>query len=164
MSSEEIEIQLWEYIDGTCGEADRQRIAALIAVNPTWKKQYEEIVALQAGISSSLELEQPSMRFTKDVMEVIAKTNIAPATKQYINKTVIRGIAAFFIVTITVLLGYALVTTNYTSAPSSSKLNLDWLSGIFTSTTFNTVIGINIILGLLLADTLLRKRKKTESA
>ena len=41
------------------------------------------------------ELEAPSMRFTVNVMDEIAHYQIAPATKSYINKNIIRGIGGF---------------------------------------------------------------------
>ncbi len=99
-TNEEIEMILWEYMDGTCRPADMQRISILVERDELWKQKYTELSAFQKSIADSLQLEQPSMRFTKNVMDAVATVKIAPATKQYINKSIIRGIAAFFILTI----------------------------------------------------------------
>jgi len=159
MNSEAIEIQIWEYVDGTCSEADKARIAALIAGDVTWRTKFDEISAFHSGISASMEQEQPSLRFTKNVMDSIATVQVAPATNKYINKTVIRGIAAFFILTIGSILVYAFATTDYTSPKFYlPKLAPGLVSDLLDSNWFSVVMGINIILALALADTLLRKR------
>src|SRR5512138_3295643 len=91
-----IEKQLWDYIDGLSSNEERSSIEKLLQSNLEWKNKYHELLEVQEMLKSS-ELEQPSMRFTKNVMEEIAKLHIAPATKNYINKKIIWGIAAFFI-------------------------------------------------------------------
>lgn len=168
MNSEDIEIQLWEYIDGTCTEADKSRIAGLIASNAAWHIKYDELSTMHAGISANMEAEQPSMRFSKNVMEAVAATHVAPAARQYINKKIVMTIAGFFIVTIVSILGYAVVTADYsaTSTTLFPKLALPKLNynEVFTGTFFNTIIGINIVLGLLLADVALKfKSQKSEA-
>ncbi|MCW3124055.1 MAG: hypothetical protein JWQ38_3547 [Flavipsychrobacter sp.] len=164
MSSEEIEIQLWEYIDGTCSEADKARISGLIASNSTWSAHFKQLSAIHASIAGNMEQEQPSMRFTKNVMDTIAATHIAPATSKYINKGIIKGIAAFFIVTLTTILGYALATANYktTSSPVLSAVTntLSDAGSLFNGPVFNIIIGVNVVLLLLLLDTVLRKQKQ----
>ena len=161
-ANEEIEMMLWEYMDGACSEADRQRISLLIERDDVWKQKYGELLALQAEITNSLQSEQPSLRFTKNVMEAVANVKVAPATKQYINKNIIRGIAAFFIITITTLLGYALATANWSagSTDTLSKLNLNKInfSNYFNSSTLNIIIAVNVALGLVLLDSFLRRK------
>ncbi len=61
------------------------------------------------------ELEMPSLRFTKNVMEEIAQYQVAPATKNYINKNVIRGIFAFFLIMISGLLIYFIGQIHWSS-------------------------------------------------
>lgn len=159
MNSEAIEIQIWEYMDGTCSEADKARIAALIAGEVIWRMKFDEISAFHSDISASIEQQQPSLRFTKNVMDSIATMQVAPATNKYINKTIIRGIAAFFILTIGAILVYAFAYTDYSSPTFYlPKLGPGWVSDMLNSNWFSVVMGINIILALALADTLLRKR------
>src|SRR5690349_7833363 len=106
-----IEDRLWEYIDGLCNDAENAEINRLIHSDGQWKSKYEELLALQHLIESS-ELEEPSMRFTQNVMEEISKLYIAPATKTYINKKVIFGIGGFFITMIVGLLIYSFAQVN----------------------------------------------------
>src|SRR5215203_2073570 len=96
---EDIEASLWEYIDGATPETERTAIETLIADNVEWKNKYSELLELHQSLNL-VELEQPSLRFTKNVMEDIARYHIAPATKTYINNKVIWGIGIFFITVI----------------------------------------------------------------
>ena len=84
-TNEEIEMMLWEYMDGTCSQADMQRISILVERDETWKAKYAELSAFNADLANGLHLEQPSLRFSKNVMEAVATVKIAPATKMYIN-------------------------------------------------------------------------------
>ena len=79
-----------------------------------------------------------------------------------INKNIIRGIAALFLIMLTAILGYAFASADY----STSKIYLPnfasgWMTDILNSNLFSVVMGINIILGLWLTDTILRKRNTT---
>ena len=164
--NEEIEIQLWEYIDGSCNSNDKQRIAVLIEQDPVWKVKYAELAAFNAGISNSLELEQPSMRFTQNVMDAVAAQHIAPATKQYINKGIIRGIAAFFIIMLTTVFGYALATSHggaETSFLPQLNLNNLNLNHYINSSTMMLFIAVNIVIGLVFLDTMLLRKRTQET-
>ena len=162
-TNEEIEMMLWEYMDGSCTMADMQRISILVERDEVWKQKYKELHALHTGIANNMQLEQPSLRFTKNVMEAVAAVHIAPATKKYINKGIIRGIAAFFIITITAFLGYAIATANWgvdgTSFTSKFNLNRFNPSSLFNSSAFTVIIAINVALGLILLDSFLRRKK-----
>ena len=72
-----------------------------------WKNKYHELLDVHQLMKTS-GLEQPSMRFTKNVLEEIAKLHIAPATKNYINNKIIWGIGAFFITLIAGFIVYGL--------------------------------------------------------
>jgi hypothetical protein len=115
-------------------------------------------------LQKHIELEQPSMRFTQNVMEEISRLYVAPAAKTYINKYIIGGIAIFFITTIIALLGYLFGQLNWsqqgtTNTINKSIINIDW-SKLFNSTYLNIFIMINIVLALMLLDMYLTKKKK----
>jgi hypothetical protein len=158
MKQEEIEMQLWEFIDGTCNEADKDRISLLVSTDEVWKTKYAELTAFHRSIAIDLATEQPSMRFSQNVMDVIAKEHIAPATKKYINKGIIRGIAAFFIISISLVLVYSLMTINLHEPVAQTNFHFD-LSKFFNGTVFNIFIMVNIVLGLVLIDSALRKTR-----
>src|SRR5580765_4857488 len=94
-----IEDRLWNYIDGLTEGEEKSSIELLLESNIEWQRKYKELLEINQLLRSS-ELEEPSLRFTKNVMEEIARYQIAPATKSYINKRVIYSIGAFFAIMI----------------------------------------------------------------
>jgi len=157
-----IEQQLWSYIDGFSSKEDKTAIEKLIASNLEWKNKYYELLEVHQLMNSS-ELEQPSMRFTKNVMEEIAKLHIAPATKNYINKKIIWGIAAFFITVIAGFLIYAFAQVDWNFQDNSKPL-LDLstikMSRIFNNNFVNGFMMVNVLLGLVLLDRVLANKRK----
>src|SRR6478752_4876567 len=91
-----VDDRLWEFIDGQSSIEEASAIEKLIETNKQWKEKYHELLELHQLVQSSA-LEEPSLRFTKNVMEEIAKYQIAPAAKTYINNKIIWGIGIFFI-------------------------------------------------------------------
>ena len=110
-----------------------------------------------------MELEQPSMRFTRNVMEEISRLQITPATKEYINKKVIWGIAAFFVTIILAFVIYAISQVNWSVGSENdmlSKITSADYTGVFNNTLVNGFMMINVILGLMLFDRYLNNKKK----
>ncbi len=159
----EMEVKLWEYIDGISDDKQRSEVEQLIAENSEWKLLYHQLLEVHKSIGLT-ELEQPSMRFTKNVMEEIAKLHIAPAAKNYINSKIIYGIGAFFITLIVGFLVYAVSQVNWqTSEDIKNPLGIDVnkvdYSAIFNNQFVNIFLMINVVLGLFLFDRYLNKRK-----
>ena len=117
-------------------------------------------------MNSSLELDAPSMRFSQNVMEEIAKYQITPATKTYINKKIIYGIGIFFIAMIAGMLIYGLGQVNWSDGGGSSDLLTKYNPGKidfskFFNNTYTTVfMMINVVMGLMLLDMWLGKKRK----
>lgn len=162
-----MEQQLWSYIDGISSADEKTAIEKLLDTNLEWKNKYHELIQLNQLLKSS-ELEQPSMRFTKNVMDAIAKYHIAPATKQYINNRIIWGIGLFFILMIVGFLIYGFGQTNWGTA-SDTKLPIDLskvdvpkfdFSKMFSNTWVNVFMMINIVIGLAFLDRILANKRK----
>jgi anti-sigma factor RsiW len=155
-----MEERLWDYLDGACSSEERMFIERLIATNHEWKNKYQELLELQDLLSHHLELDEPSMRFNQNIMEAISQHHIAPAAKSYINKRIIWGIAGFFICTITAFLIAGIAQVDWSAATTNdSFINLSKLDR-FANSTYSTIfMMINIVLGLMLLDMYLRKRK-----
>ena len=153
---------LWDYIDGISSPQEKTVIEQLLENDVEWKAKYSELLEVQQLLHSS-ELEAPSMRFTKNVMEEIAKLHIAPATKTYINKKIIWGIGIFFITLIVGFLVYGFGQIDW-KVQSDSKLPVDFgkvdYSKIFSNTFVNVFMMINVILGLFLLDRFLASKRK----
>src|SRR5215217_3490455 len=149
----DIEIRLWEYIDCFSEPAERSVVEKLIAENAEWRAKYHELLEVHQLVSST-ELDQPSMRFAKNVMEEIAKYHIAPATKNYINNKIIWGIGAFFITVIIGFLIYGFAQVDWSAGGEKNDLldkvtSVDY-SRMFNNTFVNAFMMLNIVLGLML--------------
>ena len=161
-----MEERLWEYIDGICTAEDRLFIDELIATNQEWKTKYQELLELQNLLSNQLQLDEPSMRFTQNIMEAISKHHIAPAAKSYINKRIVWGIAGFFICSIIGLLIAGSAQVNWSAAGTGStqidlsRLNNINFSGFFNNTSTTVFMMVNVVLGLALLDMYLNRKKQ----
>lgn len=161
-TQQEIDIRLWDYIDGTAPANEKSAIEELLASNAEWKSRYQELLELNSLVRST-EVETPSMRFSKNVMEKIANLHIAPAAKTYINKKIIWGISFFFIALLIGFLVYGFGQTNWNDSKSSSisekYTNIDF-SRFFSNAWVNAFMMINVVLGLFLLDNYLSRKRK----
>ncbi len=159
--------RLWDYLDGRGNAAERSSIEELIAQNSAWKEKYRELLDVHALMQGS-ELDMPSMRFSKNVMEEIAKLHIAPATRTYINNKIIWGLTLFFVTVLIGFLIYGFGQVNWSggsSGPITQELNklntgkLDF-SKFFNNSWVNGFMMMNMVLGLFLLDQYLTRKKK----
>jgi len=158
-----IEEKLWEYIDGTMEQSEQTFIEQLLQNNQEWKTKYAELMDVHQLMQDNIDLEHPSLRFTQNVMEEISRLYITPATRNYINKNVIWGIGIFFLTTIVGLIAYTLGQIDWSqpdsgNLPDLSMSNVNW-GQMFNSTYVNVFIMVNIVLGLMLLDMYLTKKK-----
>jgi len=157
-----VDDRLWEFIDGQSSIEEASAIEKLIETNKQWKEKYRELLELHQLVQSSA-LEEPSLRFTKNVMEEIAKYQIAPAAKAYINNKIIWGIGIFFITLFVGFLIYGFGQVDW-NASGNDKLPID-ISKVdygkfFNNTYVNVFMMINVVLGLMLLDRYLAAKKK----
>jgi hypothetical protein len=157
-----IEERLWSYIDGFASAEEKSSIERLLESNLEWKNKYHELLQTNQLLKSS-ELEQPSLRFTRNVMDAIARYHIAPAAKQYINNRIIWGIGIFFIVMIVGFIVYGFAQMQWNTG-TGSKLPVEIpsfdFSRFFSNTWVNVFMMINIVIGLALLDRILANKRK----
>jgi hypothetical protein len=173
-----MEDRLWDYIDGLSSPAERSAIETLIAANQEWRRKYRELLDVHQLLAGA-ELEEPSLRFTKNVMEEIARHHVAPATTTYVNKNIIRSIGAFFLSMIAGLLIYCFAAIKWSSVSSSSSSNLissystsleknsplekiNW-GKLFSSSYVTAFMLIAVVSGLVLLDLYLQRKKQQVS-
>ncbi|MGZ5191494.1 MAG: hypothetical protein ACXWCZ_10770, partial [Flavisolibacter sp.] len=162
IAKQNTEERLWDYIDGVSSGEEKTVIEQLLENNAEWKAKYSELLEVQQLLHSS-ELEAPSLRFAKNVMEEIAKLHIAPATKNYINKRIIWGIGFFFITLIVGFLIYGFGQVDW-KVQGDSKMPIDFgkvdYSKMFSNDLVNAFMMINVILGLFLLDRYFDNKRK----
>ena len=160
---QDIEMQIWEYLDKQCTEEESSRIAMLIRNDATWKAKYHEILSFNSSLQTNLELEHPSMRFSQNIMDAIEKEQIAPSVKGYLNKWIIRGIAAFFIIVVGVMLTDILLSAEWDKRTASvfSGINIKRIQtpDLSDSTFIYGFACLNVLAGLLLLDNILRRKR-----
>jgi hypothetical protein len=162
--NEIMESRLWNYIDAMGSEAEQNATNKLITENNEWRARYHELLEVHS-LMKLAELEQPSMRFTQNVMEEITRLNIAPATKNYINQKIIWGIAAFFITVIVSFIIYGVAQIDWNAASDvNTSIGIDFsridYSRIFDNSYMNVFMMLNIVLGLMLLDKYLSNKKR----
>jgi hypothetical protein len=159
---QEDEARLWEYIDGNGDTEERSVIEKLVEENKAWRDKYHELLELHQIMQSS-DIEEPSMRFTKNIMEEISKLHIAPAAKNYINKKIIWGIGGFMIAMIVGFLVYGIAQIEWSEGNSYASKGFDFTqvdySKMFNNNLMNVFMMLNIVLGLIFFDRYLANRK-----
>lgn len=168
-SAEHIEDRLWDFIDGRSSTEEQALIRKLIADDPAWKRRYDEFMRVDRAMNQQ-ELDAPSLRFTKNVMEQIARLHVAPATRNYINKNVIRGITAFFLLMIIGILIYFIGQFHWISSSTDNlispyHINVDKLNlgKALNDTSVNIFILVNVVLGFILLDKYLQGKRKSRN-
>lgn len=110
------------------------------------------------NIIDALETEQPSMRFSKNVMDAIDTLEVAGVSKRYVNPWVIRLVAAVLILCVITSVVYVYLSADslpdYTRAITQTDFPIQRFS--------NYIIGINILLLLLLVERWLSKKNRSQ--
>ena len=156
-----IEEQLWNYIDGTYTTDEQRSISKLITVDEVYRNKYAELLALNTDFAN-LELEEPPMAFTYNVMEAVRAEAAMVPLKAAINKNVIRALVGVFLIMIASLIVYALMMVNWHAGDTGQAFKLPdiqmpAMSGAFKSGVFKGFIFFDIVLVLFFGDTYLRR-------
>ncbi|HTH29875.1 MAG TPA: hypothetical protein VL946_00940, partial [Lacibacter sp.] len=152
MDTQKMEEKIWGYIDGSSSKEEVAFVEQMIASDTVWRAKYSELKEINQLLKADMELEQPSMRFSMNVMDQLKALQPAPATKQYISKTIIRSIAAFFILTIIGFLIYGFTLIDWSSTSSAGNnyqlpsLSFDYKS-LLSSTWINVLLMLNVVMG-----------------
>ncbi len=160
MQQEEIEIQLWEYIDGNCTAEEQARISGLIVTDAAWKACYEDLLSFNRSVQEDAMPEATTPGFTENVMNVLDTAAQRYAARKRTLNLCIRAVAAFFIVSITLLLSYALIAAGGISfSPSEYPLPEIQIPEVQLPTYTPFIAGLLAVIMLLAAaDKLLRKK------
>ncbi len=154
----QMEEQLWNYIDGFCTEEEQKTIKLLLEHDENYRNKYAELLAFEENMPV-LNLEEPSMGFAFKVMENIRAEHARVPLKTRINTNIIRGIAAFFICTILLLLGFILVNIDWlhTSSAQLPVIKLPSVNNYLKPVVIQGFLFFDVILGLFFLDHYFRK-------
>lgn len=164
MQQEEIEIQLWDYIDGTCSEADEQRISLLITTDKVWHDTYKELLTSHLNLQDNIIITAPSPKFTDNILQQLPATEKTAKGKGLLNMS-IKTISYFFITAVLAATSYTIFNTDWQFKKSSIlsfNINIPEPQIHISNTTLLITAFIAIILLLLLADNIFRKKMQRQ--
>lgn len=152
------EERLWSYIDGTATTDEQTAIAQLIAQDEKVRLQYLELLQLNNEFAG-IELDEPPMAFTYNVMEAIRKEEALKPLKSRINTNIIKGISGFFLL---VILGFVTVilTNIHWSAGNAGpgfSFKMPAIPNYFTGNIMRVFLYIDLVLGLYFFNRYLRR-------
>jgi len=157
-----LEQRIWDHLDGAGTEEEREFTKQKINSDPEFRIVYEELCSIHLSISS-LDLDEPSMSFSRNIMEKIQMEPVPGLEKSLIDKRIIYGITAFFLITITALLGVVFYQIDWTQQSGmympEYKLPEFDMSKYVNSTTINIFFFVDIIIALYLFDGFFSKRQ-----
>jgi hypothetical protein len=157
-----IEEKLWNYIDGNCTADEQKAISILITADEAWRIKYQELLNLNKEFSA-IELDEPPMAFTFNVMETIRTEQAQVPLKSVINKRIIYSIAIFFVFTILALLVYTLTNIKLSPTETSQNVPVNFkipdLRNYVTKPLIEGFFFFDVVLALFLSDAYLRKKK-----
>ncbi|MBY0245221.1 MAG: hypothetical protein K2Q03_07195 [Sphingobacteriaceae bacterium] len=157
-----IEEQLWDYLDGNCTANEKLEIELKISLNADYAALYAELSALQKMLETD-DLEEPSMSFTRNVMEKVNLEMSPKVMKTKINTQLIYAIAGFFVLSIVLMLAYSLSKTSIKA--SNLGLNIDFpkigFQKISNPIFLYLFMFFDVVLALVFADTYLRRKTKS---
>ena len=154
-----MEQQIWDYLDGTITGNEREKIAELIKTDLVYKNSFAELLALHQQLGS-LELDEPSMSFTRNVMEKVAAAPLP--IKSVTDKRIIYGIAAFFLLSILTLLGLVFSQVDWVKPvtgmlPNTQIPEIDFSSYV-NVTILRAFFFVDLILVLYILDSVMREQ------
>ena len=155
-----IEEELWDYIDGNVTAEEKDRIASKINTDLQYQSLYQELTTLNESIQQ-LDFEEPSLSFTRNVMENVSLQLPPVALKTKVDHRIIYGIAALFAACIIAVFAYAIAISSFSF--QMPKLTVDF-SKLINPITVQIFVMVDVALGLIYLDSYLRKKRDAGSA
>jgi anti-sigma factor RsiW len=160
-----MEEKIWNYIDGTCPPAEQEAITRLIEQDEVYAKKYQELLALNQEFAA-MELDEPPMAFTYNVMEAIRTENAMQPLKAAIDKRIILGISIFFVFTILALMIFAFsgmhlsgININTAEVKLPANIKIPSASSFVNGPFIKWFMIFDVVLALFLTDAWLRRKK-----
>lgn len=121
------EEQMWDHLDGAASAEERAALEQALQNDEQLQREWSLRHKLNEGLSN-LEAEQPSLRFTQNLMERLPKLYQLIQIKPLIGKNWIRAYLAVFLLSVFGMLGFGFnILGSYT--PSFS---FNWVSSVLS--------------------------------
>lgn len=163
MNKEERESLIWAYIDGNCDKGTYGYVANMIAGDAEWKATYDMLMAFHASVARDISEEEPSMRFTKNLMDTLQTAKISKPAHKYINMSVVRLITAILV--LPGLIAVCYIFANFNNLPAQPARG-SWSAAtnlLSDKSTINMAFWACVPLLLLFFDLLIRSRRTSSS-
>jgi hypothetical protein len=162
-----IQQDLQDYMDGLCSPEKAAEIENKLATQTEWLREFEAFSDLDALLKSPGQMLEPSVRFTKNVMESIEGLQVAKPASAYLNKWIFYVIAGLLGTSLIAIFGVSLTQMDWTSeataSPAFSMPTFNW-EGLYNSKVLQVAIMANIILAFLLIENAVSKRNQKKHA
>ena len=152
-----IEEQLWNYIDGNCTDEEKAEIEAKLAMDSQYLQTYMELLAVNSELDK-LDFEEPSMSFTRNVMQQVNLELKPVALKTKVDHRIIYSIMGFFILAMLAIFGYVIALSDLSFVSPLAKINFQFdIEKIINPTFFKVFLMIDAVLVLIFIDSYFRK-------
>lgn len=150
MTPEELETLLWDYADGRCTAEEATFVQQLLQKDAQWQARYEALRSFNESMNVA-ELEQPSMRFTKNVMDAITQQKPVHISQR---SWVVWALGVFFVAIIAI--GFFWAVTSDSSSSTGRFTLPEWSLNNRGLLAF--LLG-DVVVALLLMDQIVKKRR-----
>lgn len=158
----EQDILIWKYLDGRATTEEQSTVERLLEEDPAFKAAFLERQKLEETIKKE-ELEQPSMRFAKNIMDKLPdlyRRTVEPLVRPFWIRVFFGTLSGFLLVYFG-LVAYALHTGQISQGGPFAQLS-EQVTGFFTGIPSQLLTIISALcfayLGLVWLDRQLKKR------
>jgi len=153
-----IEEQIWDYIDGGLSDKEQEALAKKIADDNEYATVYVEMLELHS-LMASVELDEPSMSFTRNIMDKVNLETAPLVLKTRVDKRIIYSLSAVFLVAMVSVSWFAVAHTDFPAlALPSFNITMN-LQQLVSPLSLQIFFYIDILLALLYVDRLYRSKK-----
>lgn len=157
---------IWNYLDGIASVEERKHLEQLLKSDVEFIALFEEIKSFHLQISA-LDLDEPSMSFSRNLMEKIQLEHSLVPQKSLLGKWLINGIALFFLSAILCVLGILFFKIEWSQSSETDWFDFTMPQFALGSSSYSFLINlfvfVDIIVVLYFFDVFFSKRMKSKS-